>query len=376
MARDAMRQVQAFQWQQQHPDEPEERDIAVDPFSLRQFSRLNIDRPLPIPSVSVSDPHVSPARFGIGDSRSGSAPGPAASSPRVSIASRLNELAEATGWDDPARSPSPAQQAPSVPVPGGKSSAAAGGETKELVADGEFDVVLSSSGRKASEPQRWGSDVPLIAAARADDEEAAGYSFPNNACGKSGSWGKARRRAGEAAPFSCCMYVPGMSRKGRPPMPPPASSSPGALGRAVAAEKQKQYTGDDDPAGTGTARQSTVSLAVSLERFDCGSPSTSSWGDLDLDGKVSSSSCFDLPLELILGCDDDDESDLPVWAAFLFDSDVVRKSVLNKRLADDGAREARRPSLGRVSVGASGRSSAAHARVSLKSRSPPAPASP
>jgi hypothetical protein len=375
MARDAMRQVQAFQWQQQHPDEPAERDIAVDPFSLRQFSRLNIDRPLPIPSVSVSDPHVSPARFGIGDS--GSAPASAASSPRVSIAGRLNALAEATGWDDPARSPSPAQQAPFVAVPGGKSSAAAGGEMKELAADVELDldVVLSSYERKASEPQRWGSDVPLIAAARAEhgDEDAAGYSFPNNACG---SRGKARRRAREAAPFSCCMYVPGISRKGRPPMPPQARSSSGALGRAVAAEKQKQYTGDDDPAGTGTARQSTVSLAVSLERFDCESPSTSLWGDLDLDGKVSSSSCFDLPLELILGCDDDDESDLPVWTAFLFDSDGIRKSVLKKRLADDGAEEARRPSLGRVSVGASGRSSAAHARVSLKSRSPPAPASP
>ncbi|KAG8099914.1 hypothetical protein GUJ93_ZPchr0013g36961 [Zizania palustris] len=41
-----------------HPEEqPEERQIAVDPFSLRQFSRLNIDRPLPCqspPSPSIT----------------------------------------------------------------------------------------------------------------------------------------------------------------------------------------------------------------------------------------------------------------------------------------------------------------------------------
>ena len=77
---------EAFQWQHpQRPDEPEVRDVAVDPFSLRQFSRLNIDRPLPIPSVSVDDrgAHVSPARFDDGASVRATA---AAASPRASKA--------------------------------------------------------------------------------------------------------------------------------------------------------------------------------------------------------------------------------------------------------------------------------------------------
>ncbi|KAK3125071.1 hypothetical protein QOZ80_7BG0599610 [Eleusine coracana subsp. coracana] len=383
MSRDAMRQVQAFQCQQQQQpaNEPAERDIAVDPFSLRQFSRLDFDRPLPIPSVSVADPHVSPARFGAPSAS-------AASSPRVSIAGRLNALAEATGgWDDHAASPSQ-QAAPSAAV-------ATGGRRKsgDEAADGAtFDVALSSSsGRKASEPQRWGSDVPLISAA--GDDDSAGYSFPN-ARSKNG---KAGRRAAGDAPFGCCMYVPGLSsrRTGRPPPPARSSSSSVTFGRSAAAaaekqhqstvaethhqytvtlEKEKQnhqYAAAVDLAGTA-ARQSTVSVAASLERFDCGSLSMSSWDDLDLDGEVSSySSRFDLlPLELVdLG--GDDEADLPVCAAFVFDRDVIRRSVLKKRLADDsGAGEAAapRPSLGRAS---SGRVSPA--RVSLKSRSPASP---
>jgi hypothetical protein len=87
-----------------------------------------------------------------------------------------------------------------VAVPRGKSSTVAGGETKELVADGECDVVLSSSGWKAIEPLRWRSDVPLIATecVEDEDEDAASYSFMNNARGKSGSRGKARRCSMEA----------------------------------------------------------------------------------------------------------------------------------------------------------------------------------
>ncbi|KAK3127093.1 hypothetical protein QOZ80_7AG0568230 [Eleusine coracana subsp. coracana] len=375
MSRDAMRQVQAFQWQQQEqPNEPAERDIAVDPFSLRQFSRLDLDGPLPIPSVSVADPHVSPARFGAPSAS-------AASSPRVSIAGRLNALAEATGgWDDHVASP-PQQAAPSAAVATTGDRRKSGDEP----ADGAtFDVALSSSGRKASEPQRWGSDVPLISAA--GDDDSAVYSFPN--ARGNGKNGKAGRRAAGDAPFSCCMYVPGLSsrRTGRPPPPARSSSSSVAFGRVATAEKQQhqyaaaaekekryhQYAAAADQAGTA-ARQSTVSVAASFERFDCGSLSTSSWGnDLDLDGgEVESySSRFDLlPLELVdLG--GDDEADLPVCAAFVFDRDIIRRSVLKKRLADNsGAGEAApRPSLGRAS---SGRISAA--RVSLKSRSPASP---
>ncbi|CAN6219079.1 unnamed protein product [Urochloa humidicola] len=71
MARDPIHGAsweETFQWQRPpRPDKPELRDVAVDPFSLQQFSPLDIDKPLPIPSVSVHDRrgHVSssPARF-------------------------------------------------------------------------------------------------------------------------------------------------------------------------------------------------------------------------------------------------------------------------------------------------------------------------
>ncbi|RLN35149.1 hypothetical protein C2845_PM03G07420 [Panicum miliaceum] len=92
---------------------------------------------------------------------------------------------------------------------------------------------------------------------------------------------------------------------------------------------------------------------------------------------ASSSSCFELPLELILGCDDgEEESDMPVCAAFLFDSDGVRKSVLKRSLEAGAGMEPRRPSLGKVSLDASGRISTHHVRVALESRSPAASTSP
>ncbi|XP_062190191.1 uncharacterized protein LOC133893232 [Phragmites australis] len=350
MARDTMHEVsqgEASRWQQR-PEEPEVRDVAVDPFSLRQFSQLDIDKPLPIPSVAVADRRLSPARFGSG---SVSVPSPAASSPRVSNAGRLKAPAAATGWyDAPAAHWAPTVQAPSTKLPRSKSSAS--GEMAR--ADGELDDVFLSSERKASEPQRWGSDVPLIASAGAgaEEEDSTGYAI-GEARGKNG---RGKGKHGGEAPFTCCMYLPGITRRSKPPATAVAAarSSSGVFGKAF----EEEYP---DP---GTARPSTMSLAVSLERFDCGSMSTSSWRGLALDGEASSSSYFDLPLELILGCDDD-ESDLPVCAAFVFDSDGIRKSVLKKRL-EPGSGAAPRPSL---------RISASQVRFSLTSSSAPAPTS-
>lgn len=150
------------------------------------------------------------------------------------------------------------------------------------------------------------------------------------------------------------------------------SSSTATFGKTAAVEP-------DDDGGACSARHSAMSLAVSLERFDCGalSASSSSRGlGLDDGEAASSSSHFDLPLELILGCDEGDEADMPVCAAFLFNSDGVRKSVLKRRLEAGAGMEPRRPSLGKVSVDASGWISTHHVRVSLKSRSPAATTSP
>ncbi|OEL28660.1 hypothetical protein BAE44_0010321 [Dichanthelium oligosanthes] len=361
MARDSIYEAsweEAFRWQRPpRPDEPEVRDVAVDPFSLRQFSRLDIDRPLPIPSVSVDDrrAHASPARLNDG----ASVPGTAASSPRASIAGGLKAPAAEPAGLDIARPV--AHSVPSGAPPGSKLS----GDWETELADAGFDVAILSSERKASEPQRWASDVPLIAAADAEE-----YSF---GYAKDGRGKQAAKHAGKA-PFTCCMFVPGLGRRIKPPTSTTTAAvrsySSGAFGKTAAVET-------DEP-GTCSARPSTMSLAVSLERFDCGSPSTSSSSrGLGLgDGEAaSSSSYFDLPLELILGCDDE-ESDLPVCAAFLFDSDGIRKSVLKRRLEAGTGMEPRRPSLGKVSTDASGRISSHHVRVSLKSRSPATSTSP
>ncbi|XP_062186694.1 uncharacterized protein LOC133890295 [Phragmites australis] len=345
---------EAFRWQWQgRPEEPEEKDIAVDPFSLRQFSRLDIDRPLPIPSVSVADRGVSPAPFG-----SASVPSPAAPSPRLSADGRLKAPAAPTGWDD-AHAASSAQVSPKALLPRSRSSA--GGETE--LSDGGFNAVLSSSERRAGEPQRWGSDVPLIATAGADEERTC-YAI-GDARGKNG-----RRNQATHAGFNCCLYLPGLTRRRKPSATEPVRSASMTFGRAAAESDDPGTFGRaavEEYSGPGTARPNTMSLAVSLERFDCGSLSTSSRG-LDLDGGASSS-YFDLPLELMLGCHDDDESDLPVCAAFVFDSDGIRKSVLKKRPV--GAPP--RPSLGKVSTDASGRNSSRNVRFSLTSSSAPAP---
>ncbi|KAG2637059.1 uncharacterized protein LOC120662829 [Panicum virgatum] len=358
---------EAFHWQR--PDELEVRDVAVDPFSLRQFSRLNIDRPLPIPSVSVDDrsAHVSPARFDTGASVPATA---AAASPRASIAGGIKALATPTGLGVDDARPA-AHSPPSAALPRSKLSDS--WETE--LADAGFDVALpSSSERKASEPQRWGSDVPLIAAADAEE-----YSFGGAKAGR----GKQQAKHAGKGPFTCCMHVPGLARRIKPPTSTAAAAvamaarpySSSAFGNKTAAAVEAGYPSTC----SASARPSNMSLAVSLERFDCLSTSSSSRGlGLDDGEAASSSSCFELPLELILGCDDGEESDLPVCAAFLFDSDGVRKSVLKRRLEAGAGMEPRRPSLGKVSTDSpgTGRISTHHVRVSLKSRSPAASTSP
>uniref|UniRef100_A0A0D9WZ53 Uncharacterized protein n=1 Tax=Leersia perrieri TaxID=77586 RepID=A0A0D9WZ53_9ORYZ len=328
--------------------EPEERQIAVDPFSLRQFSRLNIDMPLPIPSVSVD--HPAPHRPPLFAGASASVPCSAATSPR----GRVSAAAPPTRWDAHLAVVAPASSSkamamapPRAAMSRSRSCAGAGvGAVEAEMEDDEFDVILSSFERNAIAPQRWGSDVPLISAAVEDGT-------------RGGRHGRRRRRAkrgAAAAPFTCCLYLPGLARRAAKPPPTAAerassSSSPPPTFRGGGGGVES------DP---GTARPS---LAVSLERFDCGSCSTSSRSGLE-----ASSSYFDLPLELILECngDGDGEADLPVHAAFMFDSDGIRKSVLKK-----GVRRAATAAVGKMSTDGSGRISGRHVRFSLTAGSSP-----
>uniref|UniRef100_A0A0E0EBM1 Uncharacterized protein n=1 Tax=Oryza meridionalis TaxID=40149 RepID=A0A0E0EBM1_9ORYZ len=347
-------------------EEPEERQIAVDPFSLRQFSRLDIDGPLPIPSVSVDHHHhhhhAPHARQGPALLAGASASVPA-SPRRVSAAA-----APPTRWDAHlavvAAAPAARVASSDVPRPAMSRSRSCAGAAEAELDDDEFDVILSSSERKASAPQRWGSDVPLIGAGDGA-EDSTGYAVAD-AHGKSGR--RKVKRGGGAAPFTCCLYLPGLgARRTAKPPPPTAAARASSLPSSPATFRGGGGGGvESDP---GTARPSTMSLAMSLERFDCGSCSTSSRSGLALDGEAGSS-YFDLPLELILGCDGDDEADLPVHAAFMFDSDGIRKSVLKKGVRRAAAAAAR-PSVGKMSTDGSERISAHHVRFSVTSGSAP-----
>ncbi|KAG8099915.1 hypothetical protein GUJ93_ZPchr0013g34100 [Zizania palustris] len=131
----------------------------------------------------------------------------------------------------------------------------------------EFDVILSSSERKESPPQRWGSNVSLIAAGESA-EDSTGYAVAD-ARGKNGGRGRKGKRGG-GAPFTCCLYLPRLARRTTRP-PPTAAARASSLSSSPATFRCGDV--ESDP---GTARPSTMSLAVSLERFDCGSCSTSS----------------------------------------------------------------------------------------------------
>ncbi|KAF0908201.1 hypothetical protein E2562_023826 [Oryza meyeriana var. granulata] len=341
-------------------EESEERQIAVDPFSLRQFSQLNIDRPLPIPSVSVDHHHHEvplprPALFA----------GVSASVPST-LPRRLSAaVVPPTRWDahlavmaaEPARVASSNVLAP--PRAAISRSRSCAGATEAELDDDEFDVILSSSERKASAPQRWGSDVPLIASGNGN-EDSTSYAVAD-ARGKNGR--RKAKRGGGGAPFTCCLYLPGLARRTATAKPPPTAAA--CLSSSSWSPATFRGGGGGVESDPGT-RPSTMSLAVSLERFDCRSCSTSSLSGLALDGEASSSAYFDLPLELILGCDGDEDADLPVHAAFMFDSDGIRKSVLKKGVHRAAAA---RPSVGKMSTDGADLISARHVRLSLTSGS-------
>ncbi|URE34137.1 hypothetical protein MUK42_36671 [Musa troglodytarum] len=89
-------------------------------------------------------------------------------------------------------------------------------------------------------------------------------------------------------------------------------------------------------------RISTVSKAASLEKFSCGSWSSSALLGIDGDDD-GGHSYFDLPLELIRSCHDD--ADSPVRTAFVFDKDL--KGVLKKSSSNLASRKSHASSSNR-----------------------------
>lgn len=82
----------------------------------------------------------------------------------------------------------------------------------------------------------------------------------------------------DEASFRCCLYLPGLTMRGKPP---PTVATVHALSGSMMFHQSATMEFD-----TGTARPSTMFLAVSLKRFNCGSLSTSSASVLALKGEA------------------------------------------------------------------------------------------
>ncbi|EAZ39910.1 hypothetical protein OsJ_24350 [Oryza sativa Japonica Group] len=352
-------------------EEPEERQIAVDPFSLRQFSRLDIDGPLPIPSVSVDHhhhhaPHARPGPALVLAGASASVP----TSPR-----RVSAWdAPPTRWDAHlavvAAAPAARVASSDVMAPPrtaiSRSRSCAGAAEADLD-DDEFDVILSSSERKAIAPQRVGHRRASHRCGRRR-RGLEGLSRRGSPAAKRAApkW----KRGGGAAPFTCCLYLPGARHQEDGQAF--TTQTPRRAHRRCRRHRQRSVAAAAAAAWSPTqARRGRAPC-----RWPCRSSGSTAaraqrrpGSGLALDGEAGSS-YFDLPLELILGCDGDDEADLPVHAAFMFDSDGIRKSVLKKGVRRAAAAAAR-PSVGKMSTDGPDRISGRHVRFYVTSGSSP-----
>lgn len=148
--------------------------------------------------------------------------------------------------------------------------------------------------------------------------------------------------------FKCgafCMFLPGFSK-------------------VKQVQPHREVSDGRVSAATAVARMSVASRAASLEKFECGSWSSSvilSGAGEDQEGIPRS--YFDLPLELMMGGSNDTDS--PVKAAFVFDRD--RRGVLKANGRREAAAASRRwhesPSRHVTFSAASGTPPPAHASV-------------
>ncbi|WOL10426.1 hypothetical protein Cni_G19181 [Canna indica] len=138
--------------------------------------------------------------------------------------------------------------------------------------------------------------------------------------------GEVRPPRGDGSVRCGCLFLPGLSHKKK-------QVTLRASQVVLKAEKELKIQAydveDDEEEDIDKCRLSSVSRAVSLEKFDCGSWTSSSpvAGGSEDDGGAQS--YFELPLELIRS--GNNETDSPVKAAFVFDKDV--KGVLKKSSA-------------------------------------------
>ncbi|XP_020095122.1 uncharacterized protein LOC109714825 [Ananas comosus] len=281
------------------PSPPEiEKQIAVDPLSLRELPQLN-DEPVSIPVVSTVSMVHSTALPPLRKPKfvSASLPCSATSSPQYygSVAPKAVKK-----WNEPPNQAHPLARQQSVALSrfAPKQNATSLSRSKSCregrssVPADEFDILS----RKPS-TQRYGSGSLLIDESAENSSYYKELPFPPTRANINGG--------GDDDNFKCgalCLYLPAFSKR-----------KPVQLSTSSRSHEQDQ------------PRASTISRAFSLEKFEC-----ASWSSpgilIDNFGVESSGSFFDLPMELIR-CSNN-ETDSPVRTAFLFDSD--RKGGMKK----------------------------------------------
>ncbi|RWW06770.1 hypothetical protein GW17_00029888 [Ensete ventricosum] len=141
--------------------------------------------------------------------------------------------------------------------------------------------------------------------------------------------GELRRRQGEESVKCGCLFLPGLSHKKKQVTSQAYQAEP----KAEQVQIMEATREDEEEEAPDKGRMSAVRRAVSLEKFDCGSWTSSSSPGLGGDVDDGVQSCFDLPLELVRSGHNDTDS--PVSAAFVFDRD--RKGVLKKNSSRFGS---------------------------------------
>ncbi|URE34136.1 hypothetical protein MUK42_36671 [Musa troglodytarum] len=144
----------------------------------------------------------------------------------------------------------------------------------------------------------------------------------------------------EDGQFKCgCLFLPGLSHRKKQVILQQASQ---AQSGHLQLSKVVPQGFQDARESAAKGRISTVSKAASLEKFSCGSWSSSALLGIDGDDD-GGHSYFDLPLELIRSCHDD--ADSPVRTAFVFDKDL--KGVLKKSSSNLASRKSHASSSNR-----------------------------
>lgn len=291
-----------------------EKQISVDPISVKESGKPSLAMSPVTASGSPTEYGMPPLPLPPGKSRflSYSLPGSAASSPRFSSAV-LKKNSKNQAANPLAHQHSVALSRLAQLRENHLRRSKSCGEGRASAPNDEFDLWLTkaNSSRYSSS---FKSETRIVAQQKGR-QEMLDSSEDNFKCS------------------AMCLFLPGFGK-----------------GKPVRASRKEEQPPPEKP--------HVISRTVSLEKFECGSWTSSAFIYDNEDGGNSSNLFFDLPLELIQSSAND--ADSPVKAAFVFEKD--RKGVLKNR-ASRG--------MGRKS-----HESSRHVRFSTSSPAPPTSPSP